>query len=74
MVIDAATDKRIRRMVHKRVLVVMVVTYFAQTLDKGTLNFASTMGIIDDAHLHGQQYAWLTTCRAGIICVARASL
>ncbi|KDQ29150.1 hypothetical protein PLEOSDRAFT_1063915 [Pleurotus ostreatus PC15] len=49
-------------MVHKRVLTVMVITYFAQTLDKGTINFASIMGIIPDNHLHGQQYAWLTTC------------
>ena len=40
VVIDDATNARLRRMIHKRVLVVMVVTYFAQTLDKGTLNFA----------------------------------
>ena len=33
--IDDATNKRLRWMVHKRVLVVIVVTYFAQTLDKG---------------------------------------
>ncbi|KAI0033800.1 MFS general substrate transporter [Vararia minispora EC-137] len=62
VVIDDATNRRLRWMVHKRVLVVMVVTYFAQTLDKGTVNFASIMGIIGDTHLHGQQYAWLTTC------------
>ncbi|KAJ7699928.1 major facilitator superfamily domain-containing protein [Mycena rosella] len=62
VVIDEATNKRLRWMVHKRVLTVMVITYFAQTLDKGTLNFASIMGIIPDTHLVGQQYAWLTTC------------
>ncbi|EIN10598.1 MFS general substrate transporter [Punctularia strigosozonata HHB-11173 SS5] len=60
--IDPETNRRLRWMVHKRVLVVMVVTYFAQTLDKGTINFASIMGIQEDTHLHGQQYAWLTTC------------
>ncbi|EJF56525.1 MFS general substrate transporter [Dichomitus squalens LYAD-421 SS1] len=60
--IDEATDRRLRWMIHKRVLVVMVVTYFAQTLDKGTINFASIMGIVDDTHLVGQQYSWLTTC------------
>ena len=27
-----------------------------------TLNFASIMGIVDDTHLVGQQYSWLTTC------------
>ncbi|KAK7061570.1 MFS general substrate transporter [Favolaschia claudopus] len=62
VVIDEATNVRLRWMVHKRVLVVMVVTYFAQTLDKGTINTASIMGIIKDTNLHGQQYAWLTTC------------
>ncbi|KAI0321867.1 MFS general substrate transporter [Amylostereum chailletii] len=62
VVIDEATNRRLRWMVHRRVLLVMVITYFAQTLDKGTLNFASIMGIIQDTHLVGQQYAWLTTC------------
>ncbi|KZV63835.1 MFS general substrate transporter [Peniophora sp. CONT] len=62
VVIDDKENKRLRWMVHKRVLVVMVVTYFAQTLDKGTINFASIMGIVEDTHLVGQQYSWLTTC------------
>jgi hypothetical protein len=76
--IDEATNKRLRWMVHKRVLVVMVVTYFGQIMDKlsdmpscfpmlanlssRTISFASIMGIVQDAHLVGQQYAWLTTC------------
>ncbi|KAJ7228810.1 MFS general substrate transporter [Mycena pura] len=62
VVIDDATNIRLRWMVHRRILTVMVITYFAQTLDKGTLNFASIMGILQDTNLHGQQYAWLTTC------------
>ncbi|KAK0453737.1 major facilitator superfamily domain-containing protein [Armillaria borealis] len=62
VVIDEATNRRLRWLVHKRVLLVMVVTYFAQTLDKGTINFTSIMGIRTDTHLQGQQYAWLTTC------------
>ncbi|KAL0581994.1 hypothetical protein V5O48_000052 [Marasmius crinis-equi] len=62
VVIDEATNKRLRWMIHKRVLVVMVTTYFCQALDKGTINFASIMGIREDTRLHGQQYAWLTTC------------
>lgn len=65
-------------MVHKRVLVVMIVTYFGQTMDKlsdvpscflvlanlssRTISFASIMGIVQDTHLVGQQYVWLTTC------------
>lgn len=35
VVIDEATNRRLRWMIHRRVLLVMVVTYFAQTLDKG---------------------------------------
>ncbi|KAF8897383.1 MFS general substrate transporter [Infundibulicybe gibba] len=62
IIIDEKTNTRLRWMIHKRVLSVMVITYFAQTLDKGTINFASIMGIREDTHLQGQQYAWLTTC------------
>ncbi|KAF9008901.1 major facilitator superfamily domain-containing protein [Cyathus striatus] len=62
VVIDDATNRRLRWMIHKRVLSVMVITYFAQTLDKGTINFASIMGIREDTNLKGQEYAWLTTC------------
>lgn len=53
---------RLRRMIDKRVLVIMITTYFLQAIDKGTLSFASIMGIQTDAGLHGQQYSWLTTC------------
>ncbi|KAH8898130.1 major facilitator superfamily transporter [Thozetella sp. PMI_491] len=59
--IDEATNKRLKRMIDKRILLVMVVTYFVQALDKGTMSFASIMGIIDDAGLVGTQYSWLTT-------------
>ncbi|KAL2851525.1 major facilitator superfamily domain-containing protein [Aspergillus pseudoustus] len=59
--VDEATSKRLKRMIDKRVLVVMMVTYLIQTLDKGALSFASIMGIIDDTNLQGNQYQWLTT-------------
>jgi hypothetical protein len=53
--VDEETNTRLRRMIDKRVLAVMVFTYFIQTLDKGTMSFASIMGIIKDTHLHGTQ-------------------
>lgn len=53
--IDAATNKRLFWKINKRILAIMLVTYFCQSLDKGTLNFASIMDIQDDAHLEGQQ-------------------
>ncbi|KAJ5736527.1 uncharacterized protein N7483_001652 [Penicillium malachiteum] len=59
--IDEATNKRLKRMIDKRVLVVMMFTYLLQTLDKGALSFASIMGIKTDAGLVGNEYNWLTT-------------
>lgn len=55
VVIDPATNKRLFWKINRRVLVVMLITYFCQSLDKGTLNFSSIMGIQKDANLHSQQ-------------------
>lgn len=59
--IDEATNKRLRRNIHKRILVVMMVTYLIQTLDKGAMSFASIMGIVEDANLAGNQVRYLKT-------------
>lgn len=53
--VSHADNKRLFWMINRRVLPVMLVTYFCQSLDKGTLNFASIMGIRQDASLVGQQ-------------------
>ncbi|EFX03197.1 allantoate permease [Grosmannia clavigera kw1407] len=55
-------NAELRRKIDRRVLVVMIATYFLQAIDKGTMSFASIMGIVKDAHLRGQEYSWLTTC------------
>ncbi|KAK5947904.1 hypothetical protein OHC33_011061 [Knufia fluminis] len=60
--ISPEESKRLRRMIDKRVLSIMIFTYFLQALDKGTLSFAAIMGIREDTNLVGQQYSWLTTC------------
>lgn len=60
--ISPETNARLKRQIDKRVLSIMIFTYFLQTLDKGTLSFTSIMGLPDDTHLHGQQFSWLTTC------------
>ncbi|KAH8896338.1 MFS general substrate transporter [Thozetella sp. PMI_491] len=60
--IDEATNKRLRNLIDRRVLVVMIVTYFMQALDKGTISFVSIMGFNQDTGLQGQQFNWLTTC------------
>lgn len=53
--ISEEDNSRLKKMIDRRVLVVMVFTYFLQALDKGTLSFSSIMGIQMDLNLHGQQ-------------------
>jgi hypothetical protein len=59
--IDEATNKRLRRMIDKRILVVMMITYLIQTLDKGAMSFASIMGIMEDANLAKNQVSGLNS-------------
>lgn len=53
--IDDATNRRIKWKLYRRVLPIMVVTYFLQALDKGTLSFSSIMNLPEDTGLVGQQ-------------------
>jgi hypothetical protein len=53
--ITGAENVRLKRLIDRRVLPIMIFTYFLQALDKGTLSFASIMGIKTDVHLVGQQ-------------------
>lgn len=41
-------DKRLKKLIDRRVLPIMVFTYFLQALDKGTMSFAAIMGIRED--------------------------
>lgn len=59
--IDEETNRRLLRKINLRILPFMVGTYFLQALDKGTLAFASIMGIRDNLSDPGTQYPWLTT-------------
>ncbi|KAI5867386.1 MFS general substrate transporter [Durotheca rogersii] len=59
---------RLRKLIDKRILVVMIATYFLQAIDKGTMSFASIMGLPKDTGLVNsrgevsQDFSWLTTC------------
>ncbi|KAK6614553.1 major facilitator superfamily transporter [Botrytis cinerea] len=55
-------NKRLKKLIDRRVLIIMILTYFIQALDKGTLAFTSIMGIRKDANISDAQYPWLTTC------------
>jgi hypothetical protein len=57
--ISPEDNKRLKRNIDKRVLSIMIFTYFLQALDKGTLSFASIMGIKKDTKLVGQQVRFL---------------
>jgi MFS family permease len=58
IVISEADDKRLKKMIDRRVLVIMILTYFLQALDKGTMSFTSIMGIRDDLGLLGDKVAF----------------
>ncbi|KAL0935838.1 allantoate permease [Colletotrichum truncatum] len=64
IVITEEENKRLKKLIDRRVLPIMVVTYFLQALDKGTMSFSSVMGIRDDipALKANTNFAWLTTC------------
>lgn len=55
-------NSRLKKMIDRRVLVIMVITYFLQALDKGTLSFSSIMGLPTDLHLHGAQVSQKVNC------------
>lgn len=46
---------RLLKLIDRRVLVIMILTYFLQAIDKGTLSFTSIMGLQDDLHLVDQE-------------------
>jgi hypothetical protein len=46
--ISEEKDRRLKRMIDRRTLPVMVITYLLQVLDKGTLSFTSIMDIRND--------------------------
>ena len=53
--IDKQTNRRLKTQIDRRVLVVMIITYFLQSVDKGALGFASIMGLREDTNLHGTE-------------------
>lgn len=59
---------RLLKLIDRRVLVIMILTYFLQAIDKGTLSFASIMGLQDDLHLVDQEVRHhlylMTKCRS----------
>lgn len=49
--ISKERSDELRKKIDRRVLVVMISTYFLQAIDKGTISFASIMGLPQDTGL-----------------------
>jgi hypothetical protein len=64
IIITEEENKRLKSLIDRRVLPIMMFTYFLQALDKGTMSFTSIMGIRDDIPilLKSSYWGWLTTC------------
>ena len=59
--IDAATNKRLLRIIDWHLIPIMCVVYGLNYLDKTTLSYASIMGIQEDIGLVGDDYQWLSS-------------
>lgn len=68
--ISPERNLELRRKIDRRVLLVMVLTYFLQAIDKGTLSFASIMGITTDTGMvnaDGSVSQQVSSCRPLLI-------
>lgn len=59
--ISEEENKRLKKLIDRRVLPIMIITYFLQALDKGTMSFSSIMGIRNDIPILKQNY--YVSCR-----------
>ncbi|GAM35646.1 hypothetical protein TCE0_017r04139 [Talaromyces pinophilus] len=57
--IDAATNKRLLRIIDWHLMPLMCVVYGMNYLDKTTISYASVMGMKKDLRLVGDDYQWL---------------
>ncbi|KAF4552471.1 MFS-type transporter-like protein 5 [Elsinoe fawcettii] len=57
--IDAATNKRLLRIIDWHLMPIMCVVYGMNYLDKTTISYASIMGLQEDLRLKGDNYQWL---------------
>ena len=64
--IDAATNKRLLRLIDWNLIPIMCVVYGLNYLDKTTISYASVMGIKKDIGLVGTDYQWLGSMCASL--------
>ncbi len=54
-------DRRILRRIDMAVLPAMLLVYFLQQLDKSSISYTAVFNIVDETHLVGSQYSWLSS-------------
>ncbi|EMC94293.1 hypothetical protein BAUCODRAFT_36764 [Baudoinia panamericana UAMH 10762] len=59
--LDPNEAKKVLRKIDFRVVPVLFIIYLLQYLDKNGINYASVYGLQAGTHLHGQDYAWLSS-------------
>jgi hypothetical protein len=59
--ISPETNARILRRIDLALLPIMLSIYFLHALDKATLSYAAVFGLVDDTHLRGTQFSWLSS-------------
>ncbi|WVQ66271.1 uncharacterized protein L199_004450 [Kwoniella botswanensis] len=61
IIIDERENKRLKRMIDRRILPLLCLAYFAQAMDKGATSPISIMGWLEDVNASGQDYALSST-------------
>ncbi|GAT21640.1 MFS transporter [Aspergillus luchuensis] len=58
-ILTPENNAKVLRKIDLRLLPILLGIYFLQQVDKSTLSYASVFGLVEKAHLHGQEYSWL---------------
>ncbi|KAE8149757.1 major facilitator superfamily domain-containing protein [Aspergillus avenaceus] len=58
---DGVNISRVLRKVDMRLIPLLFITYMFNFMDKAILSSASVFGLIEDTHLVGQQYSWVSS-------------
>ncbi|KOS17138.1 putative transporter [Escovopsis weberi] len=61
IVVTPNDNKRVLRKIDLHILPFILIVYCLQSLDKTALSYASVFGIIEDTHLVGEQFSWLSS-------------
>ncbi|KZF24812.1 putative MFS allantoate transporter [Xylona heveae TC161] len=58
---SAVKERRLLRKIDLYIMPLICIVYFLQYLDKIAISYASVMGLRQSAHLHGNQFNWVSS-------------